>query len=287
MKIVLYNHSHNGDQLNTLGIVKKIINDNIENHFIIIASCSMFLYNDLISDRVTIEEHPFIWNIDKQIRNNSNFITHHHDTLWFLHEENLYINLWKILITDNHICISLLDRPLFIKRTLEEINNQTGIKINFNCNDYKELIPLLPFIDIDHIHNKIISYKKKVVFFYNQKSCSGVDDEYPSNIDEIVIDKLIKEYNDYIIILSKPCNINHPNIVNVETEFGNLPVLNGKNLIINAQISNLCNEVYFKSNGGSLFILNQENIRNKNTKYHFIRNNNWKNVYNHEYGLEC
>jgi len=49
----------------------------------------------------------------------------------------------------------------------------------------------------------------------------------------------------------------------------------------------LCNEVYFKTNGGSLFILNQDNIGNKNTKYNFIGNNNWKNIYNNEYGLEC
>ena len=42
--------------------------------------------------------------------------------------------------------------------------------------------------------------------------------------------------------------------------------LDGTNLIKYAQIANLCDYVLFHNNGGSLFILNKENISNKKNK---------------------
>lgn len=287
MKIILHNPGHNGDQLFTLGIVKQLINDNLDKEFIIIPACSTYLFNELLTERVILEEHPVIWDNDKNIFNGKNFISENHDTLWNYHNGDIYINIWKLLVENNYNCISLVNRIPFINNTLEEINNKIGIKFFFNCNNYKELIPILPNIDIDFIHEKIISYNKKIIFFYNQSSCSGLENSYPENINEIIIKKLIDNYGeDHIIILSKPCNIFHKNLINVETEFGNLPSLDAKNLIINANIANLCNEVYFKNNGGSLFILNQINIKNKNNvKYFFIGSNDFYDSISNEYGL--
>jgi hypothetical protein len=169
---------------------------------------------------------------------------------------------------------------------LKYIHSQTGIEIKFNNDNYKELIPILPYVNIDSIRERIKSYNKKVIFFYNQNSFCGIETSYPENINETVIQKLIDIYGEeHIIILSKPCNIIHKNLINVEAEFGNLPSLDGKNLIINANIANLCNEVYFKTNGGSLFILNQTNIANKNVKYNFIGDTCWQNIYYNEYEL--
>lgn len=288
MKIILHNPSHNGDQLHTLGIVKFFINSNLDKEFIIIPACTSYLFNELLNHRVALEEHPVIWNNDKNIFNNKNFISENHNTLWNFHHGNVYINIWKLLVKDNYNCISLVDRPRFIKNMLNEIKNQTGINIHFNCDNYKELIPILPYIDIDFIREKIASYNKKIIFFYNQNSFCGLESSYPNDINEKTIQKLINDYGeDHMIILSKPCNIIHKNLINVETEFGNLPSLDGKNLIINANIANLCDEVYFKTNGGSLFILNQMNIANKNVKYNFIGDSCWQNIYYNEYELNC
>jgi len=289
MNIILYNPAHNGDHFFTLGIVTKLINDNLDKKFIIVPSCSNFLYENLLSDRVSIEQHPVIWNITKNVsNNNNNFISENGETLWKFHENNIYINLWQLLISDNY-CISLVNRPMFVKNTLDEINRDTGIQINFNCNNYKELIPILPYVDIDFILNKIKSYNKKLIFFYNQISCSGFDLSYSNDVNEKIIRKLIDNYGeDHIIILTKPCDISHENLINVETEFGNLPSLDGKNLVINANIANICNHVYFKNNGGSLFVLNQLNIANSNqTEYNFFGDKRFYDVIKNEYGLDC
>jgi hypothetical protein len=289
MKIFLHNPSHNGDQFVTLDIVKCFINCNLDKEFVIIPACSSYLFNELLSDRVIIEEHPVIWDNDKNIFNGKNFISENHNTLWNYHNGDIYINIWKLLVQDNYNCISLVNRIPFINNILEEINNQTGIKIIFNCDNYKLLIPLLPHVDIDFIHEKLKSYNKKIIFFYNQNSFCGIESFYPNDINEKIIQKLINDYGEeHMIILSKPCNtIIHKNIINVETEFGNLPSLDAKNLIVNANIANLCDEVYFKNNGGSLFILNQMNISNKNVKYNFIGANDFYNVFKNEYELNC
>lgn len=288
MKIILHNPGHNGDQLHTLGIIKQFINDNLDKEFIIVPACSMYLFNELLSDKVIIEEHPVTWNNTTNLFNNSNnkFINKIHDILWIFHENNIYINMWKLLVQDNYNCISLANRITFINNMLEEINNKIGIKIYFNCNNYKELIPILPYVDFDYICEKLKSYNKKFIFFYNQNSFSGFESFYKNDMNEIIIKNLIDNYGeDYIIILSKPSNINHKNLINVETEFGIIPSLDGKNLIINANIANLCDAVYFKLNGGSQFILNQINIANKNVKYNFIGPNNFYQVINNEYQL--
>lgn len=288
MKIILHNPSHNGDQLHTLGIVTKIVNDNLDKEIILVPACASYLFNKLLTNRVTIEEHPVIWEDNKNVFNEKNFIAENHDTLWNYNEGNIYINTWKLLTHNNYNCISLVDRPKFIKNMLAQIKSQTGIEISFNCDNYKELIPILPYIDMGSIREKMRSYNKKIIFFYNQNSFSGIESSYPSDINETTIKKLVDSYGeDHIIILSKPCNIIHKNLTNVETEFNNIPSFNGKNLCINANIANLCDEVYFKTNGGSLFILNRENISNKNVKYTFIGDIYWRNIYYSEYELNA
>ena len=64
-------------------------------------------------------------------------------------------------------------------------------------------------------------------------------------------------------------------------------LLHLKNLIINANIANLCDIVFLKNNGGSFFLLNQINIANKNVKYYFIGDSDYFNIIKNEYELEC
>lgn len=290
MKIILHNPGHNGDQFHTLGIVKKLINDNLDKEFIIIPACASFLFDELLSDKVILQEHPVPWNNNKNLLNNNSinkFISNIHHTLWNIHECNIYINMWKLLTHNNYNWISLVNRPEYILTMLKEINNKTGIKINFNCDNYKELIPKLPYLNIDFICEKLKSYNKKVIFFYNLNSYSGLESSYPDNINETIIKNLIERcVENHIIVLPKKCNIIHKDLIDIETEFGVVPTLDGKNLIIYANIANICDEVYFKNNGGSLFILNQMNIKNSNnTKYNLIGSHDYYDTISNEYGL--
>jgi hypothetical protein len=290
MKIILHNPSHNGDQLHTLGIVKRIIEDNPGKEFLIVPACSMYLFNDLLNDNVKLDSHPVIWDNDKNVFLSNNFISNNHNILWNIHEGDIYINMWKLLIEKNHNCIGMVNRELVIKEILLDIHDKTGVNINFTCDNYKDLMPILPRIDISNIHQKIKSYNKQIIFFFNQNSKCGFEGHYPININEETIQKLINKYgDDSIILLTKPTAIVHESIIVLEEEFNMKPVLDGKNLIMNANIANLADEVYFKTNGGSLFILNQVNIegsKNK-TKYNFIGTEDFYNVINSEYDLSC
>ncbi len=315
MSIYLHNPSHNGDQFITLGIVRKIIEQNTDKNFVIVPACSMYLFSELLNDNVALQMPLIAWDENKNIHLDKNIISNYHNTLWNTAGGNIYINIWKLLIEDNYYCIALINRVNFIQKLLADIKKKTGVNIFFNCDNYKELIPMLPSINIENLskiskivncnnHNqsmpllsdinieniktKLLSYKKKIIFFYNQNSCSGIENSHPKNINEHVVAELIKRYgNEYIILLTKKCNTTNQNVLFIENEFNNCPRLDGLNLVINAYIADLCDKVYFKNNGGSLFILNQMNTCNSiNRQYVFIGSRPHYNVIN-EYGLKC
>jgi hypothetical protein len=315
MIIYLHNPSHNGDQFLTLGIVRKIIEQNLDKNFVIVPACSMYLFSELLNDNVNLQMHPVIWDGNKNIHLDNNIISTSHSILWNTEGSNIYINMWLLLCKENHNCIGLINRENYIKKILMDIKNTTGVDIYFNCDKYKELIPTLPNINIENlskisnffdcnnqnklmpvlsninienIKNKLLSYKKKIIFFYNQNSFCGIENGYPKNINENVLTELIQKYGDeYIILLTKQCNIIHPNVLFIENEFNIFQRLDGLNLVINAYIADLCDKIYFKNNGGSLFILNQMNIPNSiNKQYVFIGSRCDYNVIN-EYGIKC
>jgi hypothetical protein len=209
-----------------------------------------------------------------------------HDTKWTIHNNDLYINTWLLLVSDNTTCISLNNRVQYIINQLKEIELNSNIHLNFICETYKDLIPILPTINLDSVTSKIKTYNKKIIFFYNQ---IGHDSYFSLELTEKFILKLIDLYsNDSIILLSKPTTIKHDCILNVETEFNSIPSISGENLVLNAKIANLSDIVYFRFNGGSLFVLNTENINNSNkVKYYFIGHKENHKIIVEEYGLNC
>jgi len=290
-KIYLFNEAHNGDVFFTLHITKVLIESNPDINFHVMLSCSHFLYSDLLNKykNIIIDNYPTVWNIDK-----SEEITRLHNRIDYginfgTYNNCIYINLWRVLTYNNPCCISLYNRIDYINNILNEINNKFNIKILFNCNNYKDLIPILPELDITDIIIKLKSYNKKLVFFYNLKFCS----DHSELDDNIILNKLIEKYKeDSIIITAKPTIIKHSCLINMEDEFNIKPFIDGKNLIINAMIANNCNYVYIKETGGSLFVLNQINIKNiNNVIYHYIKSDNHTmhsyNGITKEYELNC
>ena len=286
MKIYLHNPGHNGDILHTLEIVRILIDSNPMYNFILVPACSSSLYNDLISEKVILQQHSVIWNINmKNIIVNNNIISKLHDICWMYHDGDVFINLWKLLTDNNHNCISIINRNEYIKNILLSIKQQYNIIINFNLIDYTDLIPVLPAVDVEPVINLLKSHKKKIVLFYNLTSMSGFDINITNNE---IIDYLKKKYNEteYLLLLVKPEH--NKQILNLENDYGISATVDGKNLIKYACIANSCDYVYFKINGGSQFILNQTNINNsKNVNYNCIGNQDFYNVIIKEYKLNC
>ena len=53
----------------------------------------------------------------------------------------------------------------FIMKTINEINSKFNLNIQFNYDNDKELIPILPDINIDKTENYLKSLNKKLIFF--------------------------------------------------------------------------------------------------------------------------
>ena len=288
MRFFLHNPGHNGDILHSLGIVSIIIKSNPNYKFVLVPACSSFLYTDLLNERVAIEEHPVIWNtqMKNSILDTSNVISQLHHIVYAKYNDDIYINIWKLLTDENKCCISLTSRGEYCKRVFYNMNVQLGVNVEFNYNSV-DIIPQLPRTDVNAIISKLKSYNKKIVLFYNLNSFSGF--EYAKQTNDDIIDELITKYNseDYMLLLVKQ-NDKYNELLNLERDFNIVPSADGKNLIDTAYIANVCNHVYFKTNGGSLFILNKSNIKNNNNVlYHFMGDDDCYKVISDEYELNC
>lgn len=286
MRIFLHNPGHNGDILHSLGIVSIIIKSNPSYKFVLVPACSSFLYTDLLNERVAIEEHPVIWNtqMKNSMLDTSNVISQLHHIIYAKYNDDIYVNIWKLLTDENKNCISLTNRGEYCKRVFYNMNVQLGVNLEFNYNG-PDIIPELPRTDVTGIISKLKSYKKNIVLFYNLNSFSGF--EYTKQTNDEIIDELITKYNsqDNMLLLVKQ-NDKHNELLTLERDFNIIPSANGKNLIDIAYIANECNHVYFKINGGSLFILNKMNISRSNiVNYHLKADKEWQDVVQNEYGM--
>ena len=287
MQIFLHNSSHNGDILHTLEFVRIIINSNPSYNFELVPACSYFLYNDMLDDRITLRPHKVIWDVDNKNKfNGEDVISNNYNVLWNNDNDGLYINVWRLLVEKNHNCISLKNRVEYIVQTLADIYAKTNIQLHFNCSDYKLLIPTLPFVDVSNYIKTLKSYNKEIILFYNLNSQCGIESTYPKNYNNLVLQELINLYPNSLIVTVKPNCVDVANVISLETDLGIKPTVDGRNLVETAHIANECNHVYFKINGGSLFILNKNNILNSTlVKYHLLADSSWHDVIADDYGL--
>ena len=282
MKIILHNPAHNGDVFFSSKIVEFIIKNNPTYEFIIAPSCSSILFEHLVSEKVTIETNPHQWNFDYDLYNGCswkcanngtdhvNYLYTQHDILWSIHKDDLYINMWQLMIKSNNNCMDLSDKTEFIEKLFKEIHEKTGIMLNFTPNHYKELIPEIPQLDISFIRNDIMFpiYKTRI-FFFNFMGKSSQETLAPSFNDEY-INELINKNPDSIIIVPDTCSIKHARLISLLDDYNIQKEISGRSLVIYANICNICDEVHFKNNGGSLFTMNTTNINNKNVKYYYL-----------------
>ena len=271
--VYLHNPAHNGDVFVSSEIVKVLIRSNPTTRFKLVPSCSSILFQDVVSDKVSIHEHPIAWKFDKYehefVENDIECIRNM--TCTFIsytnveNENRLYINTWCLMTNYGH-CMDLRGKPAQIASMLETIKTVHNIELNFDCDDYRELIPKIPELNIDSLNIK--NGLKEQIFFYNLNGYSSQDiNRYSSSFNDNFIQHLLVENPDKQIIIVNDCQIKHPNLLTLTTDVNIEKTLCGKNLIYYANICRLCSKVYFKLNGGSLYVLNEDNIGNKMTEY--------------------
>ena len=288
MAIYLHNPAHNGDILVSSEIVKILVRSNPTTQFKIVPSCSSILFEELVNKNVEICQHPNIWLIDKNLgldMNNNADIRHInclHDVLLSFFNGNLYINMWAFMRHHNTHCMDIRDKRDTMRILLQQIKHDYNIDLQFNCDDGRELIPSIPQYDTSFMAPFINKNKyKKTILFFNLNGYSGQDDgRYSPNFNNNFITHLLNENHDSRIIVIDDCVIKDPNIISLTGDVKIEKNISGKNLVLYANICRLCDEVYFKLNGGSFFFLNKDNIRDKSTHYYLLYDNDDSNYTN-------
>jgi len=280
MNIVLLNHAHNGDVLFTLEIVKNILKSNPEHKYQIRLSCSFSLYYQFLSENVQITYSEAIWLFDSHRIISDWEFNDIKDKLWFYRNDILYINLWRVLTQDNECSINI-NRIKFIKDMFENIKNETNIELKFDLINYRELIPILPEININSISELIKSYNKPIIFLYNLYSMSVDFNEENFDLNKFIL-HLLTKYENHLILVPRNCDIKHENLISLERDLKIMPNIDGSTLVLYAAIANESNIVFLAPTGGSMFCLNQRNISNKNVKYYTLTHdylNDYKNIF--------
>ena len=265
--IFLHNPAHNGDVLASSQLVKLLIKDNPHIEFKIIPSCASILFEEFTKSTTNAEllKHPSPWMFTTNNVNENDYIHKLANTLLHVDAQgNLYLNTWKFMLSSSNVCIDIQNVIPSMNSLVQYINKTYNFGINFGSYTMNDLIPTIPQYDVSFIDIDRTKYRK-ILFFYNLNGCSG--QELPEKFNHFFINKILNDNPNCLIIIVDKCEIEHPNLLTLS----NIPKEHsGKSLVLYANICNLCDEVYFKDNGGSLFLLNDVNINNTKTKYFFI-----------------
>jgi hypothetical protein len=297
--VYLHNPAHNGDVLASSQIVKVLVKSNPEIKFKIVPSCSSVLFEELVNDNVELLEHTSKWIFTTNyVENPDDDVFAFRDTLYGTKNNNLYINMWKLMLLHNSGCLDIENKVNVVNDLLEEIYQYYNFRLFFNAKCTEDLVPEIPEYDISFMnnylpihHNPYVTEKKhnKTIFFFNLFGCSGQDSNtFSCNFNDNYTRMLLDENPDSLIIIVDKSSITHPNVLSLTDDLKIEKMQSGKSLVLYANICKLCDEVHFKDNGGSLFFLNKVNIGKRNTKYFCLSNNDlFYNVLKNTYKLNC
>jgi hypothetical protein len=274
MIVVLHNCAHNGDVLASSQIVKILVKSNPEIKFEIVPSCSSVLFEELVNENVKILHHPSPWVITiNQKQTAETYLDTLSDVKINYKNNKLYINFW-VFMTENSCCLDILGKNKKMKELLNEINKKYNVQLSYDCDNDDYLVPQIPQYNTNFM-NEFIHRKnyKKIILFFNLKGYSGQENIFSNNFDNNFTQKLVNENPDSLIITIDKSALNDENLISLTDDVKIEKQHSGKSIVLYANICNLCDEVYFKNNGGSLFLLNKININNTKTKYFFINKN--------------
>jgi len=297
--VYLHNPAHNGDVLFSSQIVNIIVQSNPDIRFKISTSCSSVLFEHLISDRVAFVDYPKKWVFERNetvetMDEIQTYLLNQCDTLWSYKDGNVYINMWQLMIYNHNACYNISTRIDFIRQLFGEIYQATGVKLSFPANHFRELVPQIPQIDISGLLHRIdditrarnIPPSHKKIMFFNFLGQSG-SEPFPPNYNHTMVQNLLYHCcSDAVLIVPDHCEIQHPRLISLLDDCGIQKELSGRSIVIYAHLCRVCEEVYFKNNGGSLFQLNQTNVADRYTKYFYLNGaDEYGHAFKYMYGL--
>jgi len=217
MKIIFFNDWHIGDHLFCKSFIEQFCELNKEFDISLIISYNSFLFSDIknlniITPSINIQytDNNFNGHLYDPINNiivNNNLYIYYKNIIdnfgkkknyHIYNDEIIFINVW-IGAADN------FDFALSIECDLSKCNNYFNNIINIINNDVLkiklinnlDMLPSIPYTNIDNFINYIAINKKKTIFYYNYYPNSG---QSFTNINhEYNIQSLSIKYNDYII----------------------------------------------------------------------------------------
>jgi hypothetical protein len=239
-KIIFFNNWHIGDHLFCKSFIEQFCELNKEFDISLIISYNSFLFCDIknlniIMPSINIQytDNNFNGQLYDPINNiivNNNLYIYYKNIIdnfgkkknyHIYNDEIIFINVW-IGAADNFDFALSIECDLskyndYFNNIINIINiiNNDGLKIKLINN--LDMLPSIPYTNIDNFINYIAINKKKTIFYYNYYPNSG---QSFTNINhEYNIQSLSIKYNDYIICCAIKPEYNANNIIFIE-QFG-------------------------------------------------------------------
>ena len=234
-KIIFFNDWHIGDHLYCKSFIKQFceLNKNFDISLMVVYNSFLFsdisnlniimpsndieytnnnfngLYDPINSINIDNNIYKYYRNIIDTLGKNKNYHIYN--------DEIIFINLWIGAANDlimNIECDLAKCNNYFNNIIHYNINNSL---LNINLINNIDMLPSIPYTNIDVFLNYISNNKKKTIFYYNYYPNSG---QYFTNINhEYNIKNLSIKYKDYIICCADKPEYNADNIIYIE-QFG-------------------------------------------------------------------
>jgi hypothetical protein len=272
MKLVFYNHWHNGDIFVSRGFVNFIINNsNFESYHYVHKNS-----NNILKDIPVITNNESLQYLDK-------------NSPYFNNTYEMYLNTWYGSNTKHFSGCNFNSLYLHFNEFCNKI-------LNINMNNYDPTIFLPDLIDTSllHINNiNIDNFKMfdKKVFICNNDVLS----EQSVNFDfNEIISELCIYFPNYLFIISNKKNIlTNDSFINSRIKNKIINLLHYNNLIYSADIINIdgndllensylstfCDIIIGRNSGAYTFANNKENLLNKNKKFISISENKIESIW--------
>jgi hypothetical protein len=280
MKIILYNHYHNGDLFLNQPIVRNICFNNPLHCFTMVCKYNTYIFKDI----------PGLY-IDSF---NNNLYLNEHITNMFgrLDENTIFINLWVgPLINDtlsdiplNRIECNIKSYVTNFKKILELIYDTLNINLCIDDFNQYSYLPIIPAVDIsDFINWFNLKENKHLVFYYNYlpKSFQTI----PISSHNKLITDLAVKFTNKIFIIPKITpelsilinNIGLTNIMCCSKDFNCPETVSCENLCKVERIAEMCGYSIHFDIGACFYYVNSLRAYSNTQSIHISVNNKYYN----------
>lgn len=279
MKIYFYNLFHLGDLLFNKALLQNICESNPDQTFYMISKYNSHLFSDIPNLQYILYYHI-------------NFLSENHNSdIYFIYDNNLYINLWIGVtyfhtipnISLNDCECNIINQLALTKYIFNRIYSQYNITIKLNINN-NLLLPIIPNTNISIFLEWYESHKNNtLIMYFNYIPKSGQTVPFSSHTNIILF--LAKNIPDSYILLPFISNdlqniinkLQINNIIDCSLLFNCTEEISCENISKLIKISEYCNYSIHYDIGACFYYLNQNIYNSKNIILHCGVNNKYYN----------